>query len=130
MKGVKTLKAEGASAITVGNRLLKQCEIGKEYYLCVGRHAAIVRKTDEGKYQYLELQSSTRSGWNDFNSNPRYTLKTRFGCSQRSGMASYSDFMIDIDESDFTFEDNFRTLLGFINTEENKQRKGSHGTIK
>lgn len=130
MKGIKTLKAEGASAITVGNRLLKQCEVGKEYYLCVGRHAAIVRKTDEGKYQYLELQSAHNSGWNDFNGNPRYTLKTRFGCSQSSSASSLYDFMIDIDESDFTVEDNFRSLLGFINTEEGAQRKGTYGTIK
>jgi len=129
MKGIKALKAEGASSITVGNRLLKQCEAGKEYYLCVGRHAAIVRKTDSGGYQYLELQSATRSGWNDFDGNPRYTLQHRFGCSSRSSGAAYYDFMIDIDESDFSSND-FRTLLGFINTAENEQRKGQSGTIK
>lgn len=27
---------------TVGKNLLKQCEVGKEYYLYVGRHAAIL----------------------------------------------------------------------------------------
>lgn len=127
--GLKVLRAEGASSITVGNRLLKMCENGKEYYLSVGRHAAIVRKTDDGILQYLELQSSSRSGWINFNGNPRYTLKNRFGCSQTSGASANYDFMIDLDDSDFETDD-FKSLLGYINTAENEQRKGSNGTIK
>lgn len=144
MKGMKVLKAEGASAITVGNRLLKQCEIGKEYYLCVGRHAAIVRAVEDcvtdavtgevtkifTKYQYLELQSARRSGWIDFDGNPKYTLKTRFGCSSVSNNAAEYDFMLDIDESNFADNDDFKSLLGFLNTAVDAQRKGSHGTIK
>ena len=127
--GLKVLRAEGASSITVGNRLLKMCENGKEYYLSVGRHATIVRKTDDGILQYLELQSSSGSGWINFNGNPRYTLKNRFGCSQTSGSSANYDFMIDLDDSDFETDD-FRSLLGYINTTENEQRKGSNGTIK
>ena len=130
MKGIKALKAEGASSLTVGNRLLKQCEVGKEYYLCVGRHASIVRKTPEGILQYLELQSRDRSGWTNFDKNPRYTLNHRFGCTSTSSSSSYWDFMIDIDDSDFSSADDFKSLLGYINTATDKQRKGSHGTIK
>ena len=130
MNGMKALRAQGASSMTVGNRLLKMVEPGKEYYLAVGRHAAIVRKNDAGVLQYLELQSKNRSGWTDFDGNPRYTLKTRFGCTQTSGNAADYDFMLDITESDFTSSDDFRSLLGFLNTEENAQRKGIHGTIK
>ena len=129
MRGIKTLHAEGASSLTVGNRLLKQCEVGKEYYLCTGRHAAIVRKKEDGTLQYLELQSAQRSGWTDFDAKPRYTLSHRFGCTSASSGAAYWDFMIDIDESDFSTDD-FRTLLGFINTAKTEQRKGSNGTIK
>lgn len=127
--GLKVLRAKGASSITVGNRLLQMCEAGKEYYLCVGRHAAIVRKTDKGVLQYLELQSATKSGWTDFNGNPRYTLKYRFGCTQTSGSSAYYDFMIDLNDSNFDTDD-FKSLLGYINTAENEQRKGSNGTIK
>lgn len=127
--GMKALKAEGASSLTVGNRLLKQCETGKEYYLCVGRHAAIVRKTNEGKLQYLELQSPYRNGWTDFNGNPRYTLNSRFGCTSASSASAHYDFMLDLNESNFN-TDEFRSLLGYINTAENEQRKGSNGTIK
>ena len=130
MNGMKVLKAEGASSITVGNRLLKMCEVGREYYLAVGRHAAIVRKTTDGVYQYLELQSSRKSGWIDFDGNPRYTLKTRFGCTSTSSGSSYYDFMLDIEESDFSSTDDFKTLLGFLNTAVDAQRKGSSGTIK
>lgn len=127
--GIKTFRADGASSMTVGNRLLKMCENGKEYYLSVGRHAAIVRKTNEGVLQYLELQSSIKSGWTNFNGNPRYTLKTRFGCTQTSGPAAYYDFMIDIADSNFNTDD-FKSLMGYINTAADKQRKGSSGTIK
>ena len=130
MNGMKALTAQGASSMTVANRLLKMVEPGKEYYLAVGRHAAIVRKNDAGVLQYLELQSKNRSGWTDFDGNPKYTLKTRFGCTQTSGNAANYDFMLDITESDFTSSDDFRSLLGFLNTEENAQRKGLSGTIK
>lgn len=126
-KGIKTLKAEGKTSVTIGNRLLKQCEVGKEYYLVAGRHAAIVRKLEDSTLQYLELQSPTKSGWTDFNENPRYTLKTRFGCNTSAN--PYGDFMIDIDESDFSSDD-FRSLIGYINTADGEQRKGKHGTVK
>lgn len=55
-KGVKSLHVNGRTSADVGEGLLKQCEAGKEYYLSVGRHASIVRKTKDGKLQYLELQ--------------------------------------------------------------------------
>lgn len=126
-KGVKTLNADGKSSITVGNRLLKQVEAGKEYYLCVGRHAAIVRRTKEGVLQYLELQSAFRNGWTNFNGNPKNTLHDRFGCTQ--SLPAFGDFMIDLEESDFS-TDEFKSLLGYINTAENEQKKGSNGTIK
>ena len=104
-------------------------ETGKEYYLAVGRHAAIVRKNADGVLQYLELQSRNRSGWTDFDGNPKYTLKTRFGCTQTSGNSAHYDFMLDIDESNFDTEE-FRSLLGYLNTDEKSQRKGKDGTIK
>ena len=124
--GLKTLTAEGKSSLTVGNRLLKQCEAGKEYYLAVGKHVSIVRKLDDGTLQYLELQSAFKSGWANFDGNPKYTLKNRFGCTSSP---SYGDFMIDIDESDFSTDD-FKSLLGYLNTAEDAQRRGTHGTIK
>lgn len=129
--GVQTLTANGKSSITVANRLLGQTEIGKEYYLVAGRHASIVRKTEEGTLQYLELQSAYDSGWTNFNGNPRYTLRERFGCSSSSsyGILSDSNFMIDIDGSDFSADD-FKSLLGYINTSESNQKRGKSGYAK
>lgn len=128
MEGVTAIQETGKSSLTVGNRLLSHVEEGKEYYLSVGRHASIVRKSD-GKLQYLELQSATDSGWTDFNGNPKYTLNKRFGCTNRSDPVSEMlDFMIDINESDFG--DDFKDILGYLNTAESKQRKGTNGTIR
>lgn len=145
MEGFKTLKAAGKSSLTVGNRLLQQCELNKEYYLASGRHVSIVRMIERDitsettgevlgtkkVYQYLELQSATTSGWTDFNGNAKYTLNKRFGCTSTSdyGSAERNDFMIDIEESKFDTEE-FRSLLGFLNTAENEQKKGRNGTIK
>lgn len=125
LPGVKTISETARSSVTAGNKLLKQVETGKEYYLCCGRHAAIVRKTDNGTLQYLELQSANRSGWTDFDGNPRYTLKWRFG--ENKGY-DVTDFMIDIDS--LKDSDDLKALLGYINTAEENQRKGKHGTIK
>lgn len=125
LPGLNVHREIARSSTTAGNRLLKHVETDKEYYLVCGRHAAIVRKADDGALQYLELQSARYSGWHNFDGNPRYTLKTRFGeCSGYDVEA----FMIEVDS--FKDSDDLRELLGYINTAEDKQRKGGHGTIK
>ena len=125
LPGVKTIREIARSSTTAGNRLLKQVETGKEYYLVSGRHAAIVRKTEDDVLQYLELQSARYSGWHNFDGNPRYTLKQRFG--ECSGY-DVESFMIEVDS--FKDSDDLKQLLGYLNTAEEKQRKGGHGTIK
>ena len=54
---------------TSHSALLKHTEIGKKYYLTYGRHAAIVKKVAEKKFQYLELQSPPDNGWKDLRGN-------------------------------------------------------------
>lgn len=115
------------STITVGNKLLKRVEQGKEYYLTVGRHAAIVRKTDEGVLQYLELQSQNNSGWHNFNGNPRFTLASRFGCRNGTGN-NEEGFMLDVNE--FKDSEELQILLGYINTAIDNQKKGVGGSVK
>jgi hypothetical protein len=127
MDGMKVTTSTRKTSIASGKELLNGCEIGKEYYLCVGRHASIVRKTDEGVLQYLELQSANNSGWQNFDGNLGHTLSYRFGC--RSGVDSFGDFMLNITDSNLD-TDEFKSILGFLNTAENKQNKGDHGTIK
>lgn len=115
------------SYITSGNRLLQQVEQGREYYFVCGRHASIVRRNEDNVLQYLELQSSTRSGWTDFNANPRHTLSTRFGCRNTTGR-DVTGFMVDVE----SFQDNeeFMEILGYINTNASEQRRGASGYAK
>ena len=115
------------SYITSGNRLLQQVEQGREYYFVCGRHASIVRRNEDNVLQYLELQSSTRSGWTDFNANPRHTLSTRFGCRNTAGR-DVTGFMVDVE----SFQDNeeFMEILGYINTNASEQRRGASGYAK
>lgn len=129
MDGLKILKAKGASSTTVAKRLLKQCELGKEYYLCTGRHASIVRKTNDG-YEYLELQSNQQRGWTKFDKKLDYTLNWRFGCTKTSQpWHELYDFMIDLDGSQFKEKD-LQKMLGYINTDASKEMKGVGGSIK
>ena len=120
-------ESSAKSNLTNGKRVLAQMVKGKEYYLSVGRHAAIVRLNGDGNPQYLELQSATHSGWHDFTKDVRDTLKWRFGCSS-SGSHFSTAYLTDIDQ--FQATDDLTTLLGYINTSESEQRKGKHGTIK
>lgn len=136
MEGMKVFRAKGASSLTVGNRLLKKVEQGKEYYLCVGRHASIVRKTEEGVLQYLELQADYSetarygAGWHDFTSNPKRILNWRFGCNSTSNhWHEKLDFMIDIDGSELN-TDEIKSILGYINTDVGKEVKGAGGMLK
>ena len=129
--GMKSIHADGASSVTVGNRLLQKVEDGKEYYLVIGKHAAMVRKSESGELQYLELQSPNRSGWTNFGKEIRSVLRTRFGCSTSSdsGYSANFDFMIDVAESNFK-TNAFRSLLGFLNTAVGDEKKGKYGTIR
>ena len=125
--GAKSITETAKSAVTAGNKLLKKVEAGKEYYFVSGKHAAIVRKTNDGILQYLELQSKDKSGWHDFDGNPRHTLSWRFG-DYRLGGFDVESYMIEVDS--IKKSDDLRYLLGYINTAEDKQRKGKYGTIK
>lgn len=136
IKGMNVLKANGASSLTVGNRLLKQVEVGKEYYLVTGQHAAIVRKTSDGVLQYLELQANISqnatysAGWKDFDRNTRYTLSWRFKCDNKSNSWHEKlDFMVDVSDSAFD-TDEFKSILGYINTNVGEEMKGKGGGIK
>lgn len=113
-------------------KLLHTMEQGKEYMLVTGRHAAIVRHHGD-KYQYLEMQSSYDNGWHDLgndSNNDGYIaemLKWRFACCKKSKYESES-VLVDVDSASKVA--NFDTLLGFLNTETDKQMKGKGGVIR
>lgn len=139
---VRTIIGTARSDLTAAKNAIKQAEVGHEYYLFAGRHAAIVRKLENGtnakgrvqyKYQYLELQAPDRenNGWRDFDEKLGWTFRARFRCSSKSRrlLSGYSPDaearMIDVDS--LMKSDDFKALLGYINTAEDKQRKSSYG---
>lgn len=125
--GVKSIVSDSAkTSLTNGKRIFEQLNEGTEYYLSVGRHAAIVRKNNS-VIQYLELQCSNPSsnGWKDFG-DVAETLKNRFGCSSSSKYYSTA-YATDISQLS---GNNFRTILGYLNTDATSQRKGVAGFAK
>ena len=124
--------------------VIKGLPVGKEYYLSVGRHAAIVRNTDNGA-QYLELQSrhDNRNGWTAFENNPIYgnpvmVMRKRFGCRKTVDQYKRMDGTVRIfkkrvvlmDADSFKGNEDFKTILGYINTPESEQIKGATGSVK
>ena len=140
LKGLTPMVEQGET-IRPAKALLNRVEEGKEYYFITGRHASIVRKID-GKLQYLELQSAKNSGWHFFESDDIIfkgtpyekkvhhtvsdTLKDRFACNR--GTQYGNSYMVDIEQ--FKGSDEFRDLMGYINTAEHKQKKGALGSVK
>ena len=104
-----------------GIELMRTTEIGKEYYLAIACHAAIVRQVSKGKYEYLELQSATSNGWKPLNAK---VFGWRFSANGRE----WHYEMIEI--SKLYNDPSFIKLMGYINTAEDKQVKGKYGTIK
>lgn len=124
--GADTKVGVAKSYATAGKRALLQAEEGKTYYFECAKHAAIVRKRG-GELEYLELQSAQDSGWHRFSTyGIDRTLGWRFG-AQKSGHGGFdvSAYMLDIE--DMAKQDRFFKILGYMNTDTGKQRKGAEG---
>jgi uncharacterized protein with gpF-like domain len=117
--------------------ILLNLDLGKEYYLAAGRHAAIVKRTEEGVF-YLELQSryADNNGWQNF-INERYgtmiqTLRKRFGCTSSQKMfgikVPHKIIKMEVDSFKNNYE--FKDLMGYVNTNTDKQNKGELGHEK
>lgn len=118
-------------------KILQSIEKDKEYILVAGKHAAIVRKADDG-LQYLEMQSARENGngWKPFETNGRtvaQTLNRRFGCT-KSQKTSYGFKLTSratlVDVESFQPTEELKGILGYINTDASKQMKGASGGIK
>lgn len=126
--GVKSIIIKAFNDFEAVKELLKNVAENKDYILSTGRHAAVIRKIGE-KYQYLELQSSKNNGFKDFQSD---TLKNRFGCKRSHTSYGYKlsppNTLIDVDS--LMASDDFKAILGYINTPEEEQKKGVWGYAK
>ena len=124
-------------------KILKDLPLGTEYYLAVGKHASIVRNTAAG-VEYLELQSrrDDLNGWQRFEGNPIWdtpmkVLQKRFGCRKTidkvkmfSGDFVFKKKVVLMEVDSFKGNDDFKQILGYINTPAGEQQKGINGGIK
>ena len=108
--------------------LLAFAKEDKEYYLATGGHAAIIRKTNKG-FEYLELQTEDKNGFKKLD---KTALKSRFGCQTSHTVSGLklepASILIDVDSCKNNEE--FKNLLGYINTAKDKQNKGEGGYAK
>lgn len=129
LNGVKSIIAKEYNDFTAARFLMQQMEVGKEYELAVGRHAAIVRKLKNGTCEFLELQSAGTNGFKKFESD---TLQRRFGCqySHTSHGVKYQILNCLIDISTLGQNKEFIELMRYINTGAGSQLKGFGGYAK
>ena len=142
LNGVKAVVVSDYNDIKGAQAVMATMEDGKDYMLMTGRHASIVRignKTalNPTGLEYLELQSRYDSGWKPFEDTStgktvKKTLRNRFGCKQSHssyGMKyEMKNTLLEVE----SFENNpdFEQLLGYINTEAGKEKRGVGGGIK
>ncbi|WP_289103822.1 minor capsid protein, partial [uncultured Fusobacterium sp.] len=128
LEGIRSWVVYEKNDFTALKKLITNMEEKKEYYLAIGRHAAIIRKIEK-RYEYLELQSAKYNGFKTLDVG---VLKNRFGCQKsyrRAGMTiAPPSMLIDIDTLKGNKE--FNQILGFINTAKEKQLKGVEGYEK
>ena len=133
LNGVQFVENNEYSAVKGAKDLLAQMEDGKEYMLVTGKHASMVRNGVNG-YQFLELQSPYEIGWKDFDifGSVDKALQKRFGCtkSRTSYGTKFKQNSFMIDAESLYNSDEFRELLGYINTAESAQKKGASGSVK
>lgn len=116
------------NAFKAAEQIITHVQEGKRYYFTAGAHAAVVEKRD-GEMYYLELQTNTENGWHKLDNN---ALKRRFGCKKSrtiAGMKVDQDAVL-IDGETLSNSAEFEELMGFINTPEEKQKKGAGGGAK
>lgn len=130
LPNVKGEIIEVAKEIFETTKIIKNLEYNKEYYLAVGKHAAIIRNKESGA-EYLELQSSVENGWKKFKND---TLARRFGCRKTvrkervfGEIKTITTKVCLMEVDSFKGNNDFKELLGYINTAKDKQRKGVNG---
>lgn len=126
MDGVNSVIQQGTDDTACAERLMSSMEVGREYYLATGAHAAVVRLNSNGVYQYLELQSGIQeeNGWHTLTP---WSLYQRFGCEDGQ-LSACSSYLIELDSLQNNEE--FLNLLGYINTNESEQVRGERGHVR
>ena len=129
LEGVQSNIVKSVNDIKGVNELLQGVsEVGKEYMLATGQHAAIIRKAEDG-FEYLEMQSAKNSGWHKLDND---VLRWRFGCKRSHSFygEKYEAPNTLIDVESLGKNEGFKEILSYINTSEGSQKKGVKGFEK
>ena len=122
--GVESFVLNGTNDFESVSQLLSGVKDGEEYYLASGQHAAIIRHNNN-QFEYLELQhQSDENGWHSLNND---ILKCRFGCESDRLIPSKS-YMMNVNS--LSKNNEFKNILGYINTVEQDQMKGTKGYVR
>ncbi len=128
--GVESYSERQFNDLKAVGKLLDHVETGKKYILVTGRHAALIRNTGS-RYEYLELQSPypDQNGWHELT---KAELRERFACKMSH---SFRGFRYEADSTiaeitTLALSDGDAELVGYLNTVETAQRKGSLGAVK
>lgn len=135
LNGVESYDYESSNDFTSAKKLMARVKVGKEYIFAVGKHSAIIRKLDNGFFQYLELQSKFDNGWKGMGGMEfqiEHILKKRFGCQKTHTYygRSYKTSNCLIEIESLGKNEEFVKLMQYINTDPAKQNKGLGGGIK
>ena len=129
LKGVTAQIIKTKTPLKDAVELVKSIGVNKESILIAGKHAAIVRNTGK-TFEYLELQSAFNSGWHTLTTSE---LQHRFvihkTVSKFAGIQRYRPQVL-IDVESLSKSDEFKKLLGYINTSAKNQKKNIYGHIK
>lgn len=110
------------------NKLTPHIKEGGRYLLAAAEHAAIVKR-EKGKLFYLELQDPEKNGYHPLDGK---AFKKRFG-AQKSHTLYRQKFEVHsvlIETSKVAKDGGLQRLLGYLNTAEDKQKKGGNGKKK
>lgn len=124
IKGIKAYTEKHTSDFVATSKLVRNMKFNKEYILFTGHHAAVIRGTKEKGLEYLELQSGNGKGWHKLNVE---SLGIRFSAQKTHtvkyiGKVGVTSVLIDA-ESLYNHK-GFHKLLGYINTDPEKQLRG------
>lgn len=112
------------------NEAVKEEVVEKDVNELTNKEKSIINKRkDEKGYEYLELQSASNNG---FKKLTNATFSRRFSCQKSYAFmkTKYEMPSILIDADSLKDNDEFRKILGHINTNIYEQKKGGSGYAK
>ena len=114
----------GTDDFAASKKVLDTVEDGKEYWFATGNHAAVVKR-ENGRLRYLELQTQSKNGWKELDEE---VIRQRFKGKRRHKEWETTAVLIEADN--LIGNPEVVSLLGYINTQGDKQKKGESGGAK